>query len=82
MSKSEFKRVSITTGIKTQAGLELFKKMNEQHGSNVWGPVLKGILAIELEMGRDRILDEMIDHAIENDLYEKTKDALPKKELS
>lgn len=31
---------------------------------------------------RDALLDEMIDHAIENDLYEKTKNALPKKELS
>ena len=31
---------------------------------------------------RDQLLNELIDHAIENDLYEKTKDALPKKELS
>lgn len=31
---------------------------------------------------RDALLDEMIDHAIENDLYEKTKGELPKKELS
>ena len=31
---------------------------------------------------RDTLLDEMIDHAIENDLYEKTKDLLPKKELN
>jgi hypothetical protein len=29
---------------------------------------------------RDALLNEMIDHAIENDLYEKTKSALPKKE--
>ena len=31
---------------------------------------------------RDAILNEMIDHAVENDLYEKTKGALSKKELS
>mgnify|MGYP007071563711 CR=1 FL=1 len=30
---------------------------------------------------RDKLLGEMVDHAIENDLYEKTKGALPKKEL-
>jgi hypothetical protein len=29
---------------------------------------------------RDILLDEMVDDAIENDLYEKTKDLLPKKE--
>jgi hypothetical protein len=29
---------------------------------------------------RDALLGEMIDHAIENNLYEKTKDLLPKKE--
>ena len=50
MSKSEYKRISITTGIKTQAGLDLFKKINDEHGSAVWGPVLKGILAIEEEL--------------------------------
>ena len=31
---------------------------------------------------RDALLDELIDHAIENDLYEKTKGALSKKEQS
>ena len=31
---------------------------------------------------RYSLLDEMIDDAIENDLYEKTKDLLPKKELN
>ena len=31
---------------------------------------------------RDALLDELIDHAIENDLYEKTKGLLPKKEQS
>ena len=50
MSKSEFKRISITTGIKTQAGLEMFKYFNDNYGSAIWGPVLKGILAIEKEL--------------------------------
>ena len=35
--------------IKTKAGRELFKYMNENWGSIVWGPVLKGIIEIERE---------------------------------
>jgi len=50
MSKSEFKRLSITTNIKTQAGLEMFKYFNDNYGSSIWGPALKGIQAIEEEI--------------------------------
>ncbi len=50
MSKSKFKRISVTTGIKTQAGLDMFKYFNDNYGSSVWGPVLEGILAIEKEL--------------------------------
>ena len=39
--------------IKTEAGKELFKYFNDNYGSIIWGPVLKGILAIEKEMEND-----------------------------
>ena len=39
------------TGIKTQAGLEMFEYFNANYGSNVWGKVLEGIQAIEKELG-------------------------------
>ena len=35
--------------IKTKAGKELFKLMNENWGSIVWGPVFRGIIEIERE---------------------------------
>lgn len=50
MSKSEYKRISITTGIKTQAGKDMFKYFNDNYGSVIWGPVLEGIKAIEKEL--------------------------------
>jgi hypothetical protein len=37
--------------IKTEAGKEMFKYFNDNHGSSIWGPVLRGILAIEKELG-------------------------------
>ena len=49
-SKSVVKRIEITTGIRTEAGLVLFKYFNDNYGSSVWGEVLKGILAIEKEL--------------------------------
>lgn len=39
--------------IKTEAGKELFKLINNNYGSIIWGPVLEGILAIEKEMEND-----------------------------
>ena len=36
--------------IKTEAGKELFKHFNDNYGSIIWGPILKGILDIEKEM--------------------------------
>lgn len=36
--------------IKTQAGKDLFKFFNDNYGSSIWGPVLKGILDIEKEL--------------------------------
>ena len=77
MSKSEYKRISITTGIKTQAGLDMFKYFNDNYGSSIWGPVLEGIKAIEKEM----ILDQMIEDANKENLYELTENFMPKKEL-
>ena len=35
--------------IRTQAGKDLFKLINDNWGSSVWGPVLRGILEIERE---------------------------------
>jgi hypothetical protein len=49
-SKSTIRRNKITTGIQTQAGLELFTYMNQNYGSAVWSKVLTGILAIEAEL--------------------------------
>jgi hypothetical protein len=49
-SKSIISRNKITTGIQTQAGLELFTYMNQNYGSAVWSKVLTGILAIETEL--------------------------------
>ena len=37
--------------IKTEAGKEMFKYFNDNYGSSIWGPVLRGILAIEKELG-------------------------------
>lgn len=37
--------------IKTQAGKDMFKYFNDQYGSDIWGPVLRGILSIEKELG-------------------------------
>ena len=39
--------------IKTEAGKELFKLINDNYGSSIWGPVLKGIIAIEKELEND-----------------------------
>jgi len=39
--------------IKTQAGKDLFKLMNDNHGSIIWGPVLRGIIEIEKELSND-----------------------------
>lgn len=50
MSKSQIRRLEITTGIKTQAGLEMFKYFNDNYGSSIWGKVLEGIKAIEKEL--------------------------------
>ena len=50
MSKSEIRRLEITTGIKTQAGLEMFRYFNDNYGSSIWGRVLEGIKAIEKEI--------------------------------
>ena len=36
--------------IKTQAGKDMFKYFNDNYGSSIWGPILKGILAIEKEL--------------------------------
>lgn len=49
-SKSVMRRTKVSTGIQTQAGLELFTYMNQNYGSAVWGKVLTGILAIEAEL--------------------------------
>jgi hypothetical protein len=49
-SKSVLRRLEKTTGIKTQAGLEMFEYFNANYGSNVWGKVLEGIKAIEEEL--------------------------------
>jgi len=35
---------------KTEAGKELFEYFNENYGSSIWGPILKGIQAIENEL--------------------------------
>ena len=35
---------------KTEAGKELFEYFNDNYGSSIWGPVLRGILAIEKEL--------------------------------
>jgi len=48
--KSVLRRLEKTTGIKTQAGLEMFKYFNDNFGSAVWGKVLEGIQAIEKEL--------------------------------
>jgi len=50
-SKSVLRRLEKTTGIKTQAGLEMFEYFNTNYGSDVWGKVLEGIQAIEKELG-------------------------------
>jgi hypothetical protein len=49
-SKSVMLRNKVSTGIQTQAGIELFTYMNQNYGSAVWGKVLNGILAIEAEL--------------------------------
>jgi len=49
-SKSQLRRIEITTGIKTQAGLEMFKYFNDNYGSSIWGKVLEGIKSIEKEL--------------------------------
>lgn len=36
--------------IQTEAGKQLWHKMNQHYGSSVWGPVGEGIEAIEAEM--------------------------------
>jgi len=43
--------------ITTQAGKDLWIKMNMEFGSSVWGPVGEGIVAIEEEM-RQRSAEE------------------------
>lgn len=35
---------------RTEAGKELFKYFNDNYGSSVWGPVMKGIWAVEEEI--------------------------------
>lgn len=50
MSKSEIRRLEITDPIKTEAGKELFEWANMNYGSIIWGPVLRGIIAIEKEL--------------------------------
>lgn len=40
----------IPYNIKTEAGKELWRKMNLEQGSLIWGPVGEGIEAIEAEM--------------------------------
>ena len=50
MSKSEIRRLGITTGIKTQAGLEMFRYFNDNYGSSIWCRLLEGIKAIEEEL--------------------------------
>ena len=62
--------------IKTQAGKEMFKYFNDNYGSGIWGPVLEGIKAIEREM----ILDQMIEDAGKENLYELTASFMPEKE--
>jgi len=42
-------------GISTEAGKALFTQMNMEHGSSVWGPVGKGIVAVEREV-QERII--------------------------
>ena len=66
-----------TEDIKTQAGRDMFKYFNDNYGSSIWGPVLEGIKAIEREM----ILNQMIDDAKSDNLYELTTNFMPKKEL-
>ena len=39
-----------TEDIKTQAGRDMFEYFNNNYGSSIWGPVLRGILAIEKEL--------------------------------
>ena len=39
-----------TDEIKTQAGKDMFKYFNDNYGSSIWGPALKGIQAIEEEI--------------------------------
>lgn len=43
--------------VSTEAGKVLFTKMNQQHGSAVWGAVGEGIAAVEAEL-QDRTFDE------------------------
>ena len=57
MSKSEIRRLDITDPITTEAGKALFEEMNTNHGSIVWGPVRRGIIAIEAEM-REKLKNE------------------------
>lgn len=65
-----------TDEIKTQAGKEMFKYFNDNYGSSIWGPVLKGIKAIEREM----ILGQMIEDANKENLYKLTLSLMPEKE--
>ena len=62
--------------IKTQAGKDMFKYLNDNYGSSIWGPVLEGIKAIEREM----ILNQMIEDANKENLYELTASFIPEKE--
>lgn len=46
----EYEKIARTTGIKTQAGIEMFKYFNDRYGSSIWGRVMDGIKAIEEEL--------------------------------
>ena len=66
----------MTYEFKTEAGKELFEYFNDNYGSGIWGPVLEGIKAIEREM----ILNQMIEDAGKENLYELTASFMPEKE--
>ena len=44
-----------TDQIRTEAGKDMFKYFNDNYGSSIWGPVLKGILAIEKELKTTKV---------------------------
>jgi hypothetical protein len=44
-----------TDQIRTEAGKDMFKYFNDNYGSSIWGPVLKGILAIEKEIKTTKV---------------------------